>query len=193
VRHDEIVQRIDRIETERLVMRRWRAADREPFAAMNADPEVMRYFPAPLDRLESDAFVDRVEAHFAEHGFGLWALELAGDGGFIGFTGLLPMPRGVPGEGGQEVGWRLARTAWHLGYATEAAQAALDVAFGDLGLEEVWSITSVLNLPSQAVMVRLGMRRFAEFEHPRVEVGHPIRPHVAYRIASTDQRGSGRS
>jgi RimJ/RimL family protein N-acetyltransferase len=174
--------RIDRIETERLVMRRWRPSDREPFAAMNADADVMRYFPSPVDRPASDAFVDRIEAHFAEHGFGLWALELAASGEFIGFAGLNPMPVGVPGEDGYEVGWRLAKGAWGRGYATEGGTASLLVGFRDLGLAEIWSITSVLNKPSEAVMVRLGMRRHGEFEHPRIEVGHPIRPHVAYRI-----------
>ena len=170
-------------------MRRWRDSDRAPFAALNADPEVMRFFPSTLDRETSDAFVDRVEAHFDEHGFGLWALEVAQTEEFIGFTGLNPMPAGVPGEGGLEVGWRLARSVWHQGFATEAARAALSVGFNGLGLREIWSITSVLNTPSEAVMVRLGMQRFAEFEHPAIEVAHPIRPHVAYRIAADGFRG----
>ena len=102
--------RFDTIRTERLLMRRWREADRDPYAAMNADPEVMRYFPAHLrpDRAGSDAGIDRMEALFDRQGFGLWALELAGTGEFLGFTGLNPMPEGVPGAGGMEVGWRLA-------------------------------------------------------------------------------------
>jgi RimJ/RimL family protein N-acetyltransferase len=149
----------------------------------------MRYFPAPLDRAASDAFVDRIDAHFVEHGFGLWALERVDDGAFVGFTGLIPMPIGVPGEGGYEVGWRLARDAWHQGYATEAAGAALQVALDTLGLDEVWSVTSVLNRPSEAVMMRLGMTRVAEFEHPKVAVGHPVRPHVAYRVTAAEWRG----
>ncbi|HSS66924.1 MAG TPA: GNAT family N-acetyltransferase [Nocardioidaceae bacterium] len=177
------MDRFDRIETERLVMRRWRDTDRDPFAAMNADPAVMRYFPSLQDRSTSDAFVDRIEAHFDEHGFGLWALETAGAGDFIGFTGLNPMPVGVPGEGDYEVGWRLAEGAWGHGYATEAALAALQVGFDGLGLTEIWSITAVLNKPSEAVMLRLGMRRFEEFEHPKVELEHPIRLHVAYRLS----------
>ncbi len=134
-----MARRFDVIRTERLVMRRWREADREPFAAMNADPEVMRYFPARLDRAASDALVDRIEGLFQRQGFGLWALEVASPepaspepaspGEFIGFTGLNPMPGGVPGAGGMEVGWRLARHAWHQGYASEAAAAAAEVAF----------------------------------------------------------------
>ncbi|MGI8447461.1 MAG: GNAT family N-acetyltransferase [Streptosporangiaceae bacterium] len=195
-------RRFDVIRTERLLMRRWREDDREPFAALNADPEVMRYFPAPLDRAASDAMMDRIEDLFGRQGFGLWALEVAGPelastGEFIGFTGLNPMPPGVPGAGGMEVGWRLARQAWHHGYATEAAVAAAGVAFGGAGLAEIWSMTAVANEPSQAVMRRLGMSLHAGFDHPAVEAGHPLRPHVAYRLARPSQsdgplHGTGR-
>jgi RimJ/RimL family protein N-acetyltransferase len=176
------MRRFDVVRTERLIMRRWRDADRDPFAAMNADPEVMRYFPASLDRAASDALADRIEELFQRQGFGLWALEVAGTGRFIGFTGLNPMPAGGPGAGGLEVGWRLARHAWHQGYASEAAAASAGVAFQGAGLDELWSITAVLNEPSQAVMRRLGMTLQARFDHPEVEAGHPLRPHVAYRL-----------
>ena len=173
----------DSIRTERLLMRRWRDADRAPFAAMNADPEVMRYLLEPLDRAASDAYMDRIEALLQRQGFGLWALEQAATGRFLGFTGLNPMPPGVPGAGEMEVGWRLVSRAWHQGFATEAATAALDVAFRGVGLAEIWSMTAVLNEPSQAVMRRLGMTLHGHFEHPRIEPGHPLRPHVVYRIA----------
>ncbi len=182
LRLNRVGPRFDVIRTDRLIMRRWREADREPFAALNADPEVMRYFPAPLDRAASDAMVDRIEGLFLRQGFGLWALEVSATGEFIGFTGLNPMPGGVPGAGGMEVGWRLARGAWHHGYASEAAAAAAEVAFGGAGLAELWSMTAVANEPSQAVMRRLGMTRHAYFDHPRVEAGHPLRAHVAYRL-----------
>jgi RimJ/RimL family protein N-acetyltransferase len=171
------------IRTARLLMRRWRESDREPFAALNADPETMRYFPAPLDRAASDALIDRIESRFGQQGFGLWALEVLGTGEFIGFTGLNPMPDGVPGAGGMEVGWRLARHAWHHGYATEAARAAAGVAFGPAGLSKIWSMTAVLNEPSQAVMRRLGMTEAARFGHPAVPPGHPLQPHVVYHLA----------
>jgi len=174
--------RFDEIRTARLVMRRWRAADRAPFAALNADPETMRYFPGTLDRAASDAFVDRIESLFDQQGYGLWALEVTESGEFIGFTGLNPMPPGVPGAGGLEVGWRLARHAWHQGYATEAARAALGVAFEGVGMAEIWSMTAVLNEPSQAVMRRLGMTEVARFDHPRVPEEHPVRPHVTYHL-----------
>ncbi len=160
-------------------MRRWRDSDREPFAELNGDPQTLVFFPSTLDRAASDALVDRIEARFDEQGFGLWALEISETGQFIGFTGLSPMPPGVPGAGGMEVGWRLARNAWHPGYATEAARAALNVAFEGAGLDEIWSMTAVLNEPSQAVMRRLGLTEAARFEHPNVPAGHRVRPHVA--------------
>ncbi len=174
--------RFDTIRTERLLMRRWRQADRDPYAAMNADPVVMRYFPEIADRAASDVSIDWMEVLFDRQGFGLWVLELAETGEFLGFTGLNPMPEGVPGAGGMEVGWRLAQHAWHHGYATEAAIAAVGVAFDGIGLDELWSMTAVFNMPSQAVMRRIGMTPHAYFEHPRIERGHRLRPHVAYRM-----------
>ncbi len=148
---------------------------------MNSDLDVMRYFPAPLSRAESDRMVDRIERQFDERGYGLWAIEIAATGEFIGFAGLNPMPDGVPGEGHSEVGWRLARGAWRQGYATEAGAAAIRVGIDEIGMGEIWSITAVVNKPSEAVMQRLGMQRSGEFEHPRLDVGHELCRHVAYR------------
>jgi RimJ/RimL family protein N-acetyltransferase len=188
---DQVRARFDTIHTPRLLMRRWRDCDREPFAAMNASPDVMRYFPKTMDRIASDASIDRIEALFDQQGFGLWALEVADTGDFIGFTGLNPMPEGVPGAGGMEVGWRLTQRAWHHGYATEAGKAAVNVAFNGVGLDEVWSMTAVLNEPSQAVMRRLGLTLDAHFDHPRVPVGHRLRPHVAYWLGRPEGDGPG--
>jgi RimJ/RimL family protein N-acetyltransferase len=174
--------RFDTVETKRLVLRRWQHADREPFAELNGDPETLVFFPSTLTRDESDALVGRIEARFEEHGYGLWALEVKETGQFIGFTGLAPMPDDVPGAGGTEIGWRLARSAWHHGYATEAALAARDVAFTRVGLPELWSMTAVLNTPSQSVMRRIGMAEAARFGHPRVPDGSPLKPHVVYHL-----------
>ncbi len=165
------------LRTERLLLRPWREEDREPFAAMNADPAVMEHFPAVLTRPESDALVDRVEAHFDEHGYGLWAVEA--DGAFVGFTGLVWQTYEAPFTPALEVGWRLARSAWGHGYATEAGAAALAHVLAVVG--SVVSTTALTNLRSQRVMQRLGMRRELEFDHPRVPQGHPVRPHVLYR------------
>lgn len=186
-------RRFDELRTERLLMRRWRTADREPFAALNGDPQTMVYFPATLDRAASDALVDRIEAMFDQQGFGLWALEVVTTGQFIGFTGLNPLPNDVPGGGGMEVGWRLSRHAWHRGYATEAARAALGVAFDGVGLTEIWSMTAVLNEPSQAVMRRIGLSETARFDHPRIPAGHPFAPHVMYHLAKAARTGSSDS
>src|ERR1022692_4109658 len=175
-------ERFDRLETERLIMRRWQESDRAPFAELNADPETMRFFPNLLDRAASDALIEMIETRFDRQGFGFWALEVAATGTFIGFTGLNPMPDRVPGAGGMEVGWRLARHAWHHGYATEAARAAVEVGFTGVGLDQIWSMTPVLNLPSQAVMRRIGMTFHSRFDHPAVEVGHAVRPHVAFLL-----------
>ncbi|HST46323.1 MAG TPA: GNAT family N-acetyltransferase [Jatrophihabitans sp.] len=170
--------------TRRLAMRRWQAADRAPFAALNADPEVMAHFPNLLDRAASDAFVDRIEAGFEANGFGLWALERLDTGEFIGFTGL-----SVPGFAAHftpavEVGWRLCRAAWGQGFATEAGRQALAVGFGSYGLAEIVSFTATGNAASRAVMHRLGMTRdpASDFEHPSVPAGHRLRRHVLYRI-----------
>jgi RimJ/RimL family protein N-acetyltransferase len=168
--------------TYRLLLRRWLATDREPFAQLNADAEVMRYFPAPLSRPESDALAGRADALFDSHGYGLWALERRDTGEFVGFTGLAPMPAGIPGAGGVEVGWRLARSAWGHGYATEAATAAVRFGIDTVGLAEVNSITAVGNLRSRRVMERLGMHAAGEFDHPRLPMGSPLRRHVRYLL-----------
>jgi RimJ/RimL family protein N-acetyltransferase len=175
------------LRTERLLLRHWRPEDRAPFAAMNADPEVMEHFPAALARAESDAFVDRIEAAFAAHGFGLWALEVAHpgelSGEFIGFTGLSVPSFEAHFMPAVEIGWRLARPAWGHGYASEAARRALSAAFGDYGLPEVVSFTSVTNERSQAVMRRIGMTHDPadDFDHPRLPPGDRLQRHVLYR------------
>lgn len=145
------------IRTQRLVLRRWKDSDRGPFAAMNRDPEVMEYLLETLDRNESDRLMERIESHFSSRCFGLWALEIAATGEFIGFTGLATPLFDAPFTPTVEVGWRLIRKAWGNGYATETATAVLDFGFGDLALSEIVSFTSAENLRSRAVMRRLGM------------------------------------
>ena len=178
------MQRFDTLGTDRLILRRWKDEDRAPFAELNGDPETLVFFPSTLTRAESDEFVDRIEARFEEQGFGLWALEVRQTGEFIGFAGLAPLREDVPSGGGMEIGWRLARHAWHQGYATEAARAARDVAFDGAGLAELWSMTAVLNVPSQAVMRRIGMTEALRFEHPGVPDGSPLKSHVMFHLAS---------
>lgn len=170
--------------TERLLLRGWSDDDREPFAAMNADPEVMRHFTEALTREQSDAMLDRMELALQAQGWGLWAVERVDTGELVGFTGLSVPRHDLPAQPCVEVGWRLARSAWGHGFATEAAREALRVGFDGLGLAEVVSFTAVLNTRSEAVMHRLGMTRIPadDFEHPAVPPGHPLRPHVLYRV-----------
>jgi RimJ/RimL family protein N-acetyltransferase len=170
-------------ETERLRLREWRPEDRAPFAALNADPEVMRWFPGALSRAESDALADRIAAGLSDRGWGLWAVERMRDQEFLGFTGLAPVDFEAPFAPAVEIGWRLARSAWGEGYATEAARRVIRHAFEAMELAELVSFTAVGNERSWRVMERLGMRRDGEFDHPRLPEGHPLRRHVLYRLA----------
>lgn len=143
----------------------------------------MEHFPAQLSREASDELVERIEAGFEAHGFGLWALELRQGGGFIGFAGLAVPAFEAHFMPAVEVGWRLARSAWGYGFATEAGRAALAFGFEEAGLDEIVSFTTVSNRRSRAVMERLGMRRDPadDFDHPGLPPGHPQRRHVLYR------------
>lgn len=173
------------LRTRRLRLRQWRESDREPFAALNADAEVMAYFPAPLGRSESDALAAREERLIAERGFGLWAVELAGTSSFIGMVGLAEPRFEAHFTPALEIGWRLDRRHWGRGYAGEAAGAALDYGFRELGRTEIVALTTAANGRSRRLMERLGMTRAAEddFEHPLLAPGDPLRPHVLYRLA----------
>ncbi|WP_369069094.1 GNAT family N-acetyltransferase [Kineococcus terrestris] len=189
--------------TARLLLRRWREEDLAPFARLNADPEVVEHFPAPLGRADSDALAARADAGIAERGWGLWAVEVvdpagsaAGRRGFAGFAGLSVPRFEARFTPCVEVGWRLARWAWGHGYATEAGEEALRVAFEEAGLAEVVSFTAVTNARSQAVMVRLGMAADGRFEHPALPAGHRLRPHVLHRLTRErwrEQRSGGAS
>jgi RimJ/RimL family protein N-acetyltransferase len=154
------------IETERLLLREWQPADAEPFAALNADPEVTRYLRGPMRRDESDDLIARIRGHWQDHGFGLYAVEVKGSGAFAGFVGLaIPsfLPEVLPAV---EVGWRLAREHWGKGYATEGARASVDHGFGELGLRQVISIIHPDNVASVRVAERLGMTRGRDRIHP---------------------------
>jgi RimJ/RimL family protein N-acetyltransferase len=150
---------------------------------LNADPRVTEFLSKPLDRAESDALVTRIRNHFAERGFGLWAVQVSGRADFIGFVGLTVPSFEAHFTPCVEMGWRLAREHWGHGYATEAARAALDFGFRHLGLAEIVSFTVPANQRSRAVMERIGMTRSAadDFEHPALPEGHPLRRHVLYR------------
>ncbi len=172
------------IRTERLLLRRWRDADRAPFAAMNSDPEVIAHLPGARPREQSDAFVDRIERHFDELGWGLWAVEVPGEAPFVGYVGLWPADFLAPDA--VEVGWRLARPFWGRGYATEAAAEALRFGFRQVGMDEIVSFTVPANERSVRVMERIGLERdpAGDFDHPNIDATaypHLVR-HVLYRL-----------
>jgi RimJ/RimL family protein N-acetyltransferase len=170
--------------TERLILRRWRPEDRAPFAEMNRDALVMEHFPAPLSEDQSNQLVDRIEAHFAEHAFGLWATELRARAEFIGYIGLAIPRFHAAFTPCVEIGWRLASAHWGRGLATEGAQAVVCHAFEVIGLSELVSFTVPANVRSRRVMEKLGMTHdpAADFDHPQLPEGHPLRRHVLYRL-----------
>ncbi|HEX4901477.1 MAG TPA: GNAT family N-acetyltransferase [Acidimicrobiales bacterium] len=177
------------LRTERLVLRQWREDDRDAWAAMNADPRVMEHFPSTLTRAEADQWLEFNRDRLEARGWGLWAVEVPGVAPFIGFVGLNGPGFDVPGHGEDclEVGWRLAAEHWGKGYAPEGAQAALDLAWDELGLDEVVSFTAVGNTKSRRVMEKLGLVLEREFDHPRVPDGSPIRRHALYRIGRPER------
>jgi RimJ/RimL family protein N-acetyltransferase len=155
------------------------------FRALNADPLVMRHFPNTLTAAESDASADRLRDSLSRAGFGWWALSLRGEPGFLGMVGLQQVTFTASFTPAVEVGWRLTRAAWGQGFATEAARAAIAFGFTSLGLSEIVSVTVPANQPSRRVMKRLGFTHDAafDFEHPRLPEGHPLRPHLLYRLS----------
>ena len=174
------------LRTQRLTLRRWRKSDLKPFAALNADPEVMEHFPGLVSEADTARFIATVEHHFQDHGFGLWAVEHAGTSEFIGFTGLFVPSFEAHFTPAVEVGWRLSQTSWGFGYATEAARAAIDFGFDVAGLDEIVSFTVPSNTRSVAVMERLGLHHNPEddFDHPSLPDDSTLKRHVLYRISA---------
>ena len=178
---------VAQLQTARLTLRRWLPADRVPFAQINRDPAVMRFMPAMLSTEESDSLVDRIEAHFEQHGFGLWAAELRDPARFIGYIGLAVPRFQAPFMPAVEIGWRLASDVWRQGLATEGAGEVVRYAFEILGLPSLVSFTVPANLPSRRVMEKLGMTHDEsdDFDHPFLPEGHPLRRHVLYRLTKS--------
>lgn len=174
---------IPELHTERLLLRAWRNDDLAPFAALNADPEVMHHFPALLTREESDAAAGRIRASFAERGFGLWAVEAPGQAAFIGMIGLAVPRFEAHFTPCVEIAWRLARAYHGRGYASEGARAALAFGFTQLGLDEIVSFTVLANQASRRVMEKLGMSHAGDFDHPLLPAGHRLQRHVLYRLS----------
>ena len=179
------------LKTERLILRPWRPEDLAPFAALNADDRVTATLAGSMTRDQSDALAGRIAEGFAQHGWGLWAVEVPGIARFIGFVGLSVPGFAAPFMPAVEIGWRLAFDHWGQGYATEAAAAALDFGFGEAGLAEIVSFTAAGNARSRAVMERLGMHRNPkdDFGHVRLGPDHPLYRHVLYRLRRDEWLG----
>ena len=172
------------MEMPRLLLRHWREADVEPFAWMNADPEVMRFFPEPYSREKSNCFSMNILREFSDYGYGLYAVEEKATGLFMGYTGFHRMELELDFCPCTEIGWRLDKDFWDKGYATEGAKACLEHGFSRLGFDTVYSFTSRVNLPSERVMKKIGMRMERHFEHPGVPQNHPLRPHILYMVTA---------
>jgi RimJ/RimL family protein N-acetyltransferase len=179
------------IRTARLILRPWRKSDLPLFAQQNADPEVMQYLNGVLSRQQSDAYVERAEAHLAEAGFCKWAVEAPGVAPFIGAVGLTRVKFEASFTPAVEVAWRLHRRFWGHGYATEAARASIEDGFKRVGLREIVSMTALGNTASQSVMLRLGMERSIEFDHPQLSMESPLRRHVLFRLSAYTPREEG--
>jgi RimJ/RimL family protein N-acetyltransferase len=173
------------IETDRLILRRWRPSDVDPFLSLNADPHVMEFFRATLTRPETEAMILEIEKRMDQQGAGLWATELKENKQFIGFIGLNVPGYALPFSPCVEIGWRLAFDYWHRGYAQEGARAALAFGFEKLRLREIVSFTTPNNLRSRRVMEAIGMTYDpqGDFDHPQMPESHPLRRHVLYRKA----------
>lgn len=169
------------IETNRLIIRNWRDTDISIFAEMNADKEVMRFFPSVLTAEESYGFYQRIMAEFQTEPYGLYAIEEKSTGDFLGYVGFHKISFTCDFTGGVEIGWRLKSSCWNQGYATEAAKRVLQIG-KELGLKKVFSFTAVVNKPSERVMQKIGLKKEGEFDHPNLPDGHWLRKHILYSI-----------
>jgi RimJ/RimL family protein N-acetyltransferase len=170
------------LETPRLILRQWQESDHEPYIQLNADKEVMEFFPSVKTAEETLAQIKRISSYITEHGYGFFAVERKDNREFIGFTGL-----SNPGFESYftpciEVGWRLSKANWNQGFATEAAKACLDYGFGVLSVDEIYAFTAVSNIRSERVMEKIGMGKVGTFDHPLIEEGSWLREHVVYKI-----------
>jgi RimJ/RimL family protein N-acetyltransferase len=171
------------IETPRLILRQWTETDYQPYIELNQDKDIMEFFPNVSTAVETLAQIDRFMTRIEQNGYGFFAVERKDNGQFIGFTGL-----SQPGFESHftpcvEIGWRLSKANWNQGFATEAASACLEYGFNKLGLDEIYSFTSVRNKRSERVMIKIGMKKEGVFDHPSIEEGHFLKEHVLYKAS----------
>ena len=173
-------------QSQRLGFRKWTPADLAPLSALNADPEVMEFFPSTQTTEQTKALLERIDQEFKEFGHCWYAVDTLEDGDFIGFIGLAwNVQEELDFTPSAEIGWRLKKAAWGKGYATEGATRCLKYGFEDLKLSEIYSFTATINKRSEKVMQKIGMTKIGEFGHPQIEKGHALHQHVLYHL-STD-------
>lgn len=177
------------IETQQLLLRQWEMEDAIDYAAMNADPILMEHFPNTLSSEESLKHLLKMQSAIQSQGYGLFAIEIKESGHFIGFTGLSHPSFKSDFTPCVEIGWRIARPYWRNGYAFQAARACLDFGFNQIGLSSIFSFTAISNIPSENLMVKLGMQKWGMFEHPNLPTGHSLRKHVVYSINKSIKNG----
>jgi RimJ/RimL family protein N-acetyltransferase len=184
------IPKLESLSTPRLLLRRWRPGDIEVFAAMNADPEVMRHFPSLLTPLETEAVARRIDDFHENNGYGLWAAELLSSRQFIGFIGMIAPRFQAHFTPCVEIGWRLRKEHWGNGYAPEGAREVLRDGFERVGLAQIVSMTTTTNKPSMRVMEKIGMTRNPadDFDHPLITPGHAFCRHVLYRLTAEQWR-----
>jgi len=169
----------------RLGFRTWRETDLPAFTALNTDPQVMRYFPAPLNPEASRALLKQLQAHYEVYGYTYFATELLDCKRFIGFIGLKFQDYEAPFTPAVDIGWRLRRESWGKGYATEGARRCLEYGFETLGLSSVVATCPTGNVPSERVMQRIGMQKQGEFEHPGLREHPQLNPCLWYEVKKT--------
>jgi len=176
------------IKTGRLGLRNWLASDTAPFVTMGQDSKVMRYFPELLTEADTIALINNLKKHYEKYGYTYFAMDELATGEFVGFTGLKYQTFESEFTPSVDIGWRLKRSAWGKGYATEAAKACLNVAFNEFGLDEVYSFCPDLNKASEAIMKKIGMTYLGTLQHPKVANDSRFKHCVVYRSQKPEDR-----
>ncbi|MBS1538162.1 MAG: GNAT family N-acetyltransferase [Bacteroidetes bacterium] len=171
------------ISTERLILRNWQGDDIELFIQMNSDIHVMKYFPGVMTREQTLEFFQRIQHHFDEYAYGLFAVEEKISGDFIGFIGFSHPRFESFFTPCIEIGWRLKATHWNKGLATEGALACLNYGFSILNFDKIYSFTSIYNLPSINVMKKIGLKHTGDFNHPMLNEDSWLFKHILYGIS----------
>lgn len=168
--------------SDRLGFREWQESDQDIFAEMNADLEVMEYFPKPLSTEESNRFIENITQMIRDFGYGLYAVDRLDNSEFIGYIGFWHLDLEGYANPSIEIGWRLHKNHWNQGFATEGALKCLDYGFKHLKFKQLYSLTSKTNLKSERIMQKIGMHKIDEFDHPEIKIESSLKRHILYTI-----------